>query len=110
MKIAREIIMKHMMHRAHDVTFAYEVDLSLRTVTVRVATIDTALIEWFLKFSLLHCINDEMQNQHAGHAEFANLSSFSIEIVVADKARFSLRLVERDCEPLEPTLVMRLKE
>jgi len=100
--------MKHMMHNTNDVRFAYEADLSLRTVTVRVATIDTGLIEWFLKFSLLHGVNDEMTK--AGKAEFANLSSFQIELIVADKAKFSLKLVERDFEPLEPTLVMKLKE
>jgi hypothetical protein len=108
MKIAHEIIMKHMMHNTNDVRFAYEADLILRTATVRVATIDTALIEWFLKFSLLHGVNDAMTN--AGKAEFANLSSFQIELIVADKAKFSLTLVERDFEPRDPTLVMKLKE
>jgi hypothetical protein len=108
MKIAHEIIMKHSMHRAQDVQFAYEADLSLRTVTVRVDTIDTGLIEWFLKFSLLHGVNDEMTK--VGKAEFANLNSFQIELIVADKAKFNLKLVERDFEPREPTLVMILKD
>lgn len=108
MKIVNEIIMKHMMHNTNDVRFTYEADLILRTVTVRVTTIDTALIEWFLKFSLLHGVNDEMTK--AGKAEFANLSSFQIELIVADKAKFNLKLVERDFEPRDPTLVMKLKE
>lgn len=108
MKMVHEIIMKHMMHNTNDVRFAYEADLILRAITVRVATIDTALIEWFLKFSLLHGVNDEMTK--AGKAEFANLSSFQIELIVADKAKFSLKLVERDFEPRDSTLVMKLKE
>jgi len=108
MKTVNEIIMKHTMHNTNDVRFAYEADLSLRTVIVRVSTIDTALIDWYLRFSLLHGINDEMTK--AGKAEFADLSNFKIELIVADKAKFSLKLVERDFEPRDPTLVMTLKE
>lgn len=108
MKIARKILMKHTMQRARDLEISYEVDLVNRSVNMQVGWIDTALIEWFLKFSLLHMMNEEMTR--IGQAEFANVSSFHIEMAVADKSRFSLQLVQQDFEPRETTLVMRLKE
>lgn len=108
MKIARKITMKHTMQRARDLEISYEVDVVKRSVNMQVEWIDTALIEWFLKFSLLHGINEEMAR--LGKAEFANVSSFQIEMVVADKATFSLQLVQQDFEPHESTLVMKLLE
>lgn len=109
MKIARKIIMKHMSHRTSDLDIAYEFDLLKRTFTMNVDQIDTLLIESFIRFAAVSSVNDELEK--AGKLPLLNnLNGFAIEMIVADKARFSLRLIERDFEPRQPTLVMKLLE
>lgn len=109
MKTARKITIKHMSHGTCDLEIAYEVDLLKRTLTMQVDAIDTLLIESFLRFSAVNAFNEELEK--VGKLPLlTNVNGFAIQMIVADKARFSLRLVERDFEPRQPTLVMRLLE
>lgn len=99
--------MKHMMHNAKDVMVEYEANLISRAVTIRVDTIDTLILERFISLCILDYINAELER--IGKLPLlTNMSGFSIELVVANKVRFNLRLVERDFEPREPTLAMSL--
>lgn len=107
MRIANKILMKHMMHNARDVMVEYEVGLISRKVTIQVDTIDTLILERLISNTLLHYINEELER--IGKLPLlTNMNGFSIELVVANKVRFNLRLVERDFEPREPTLAMSL--
>lgn len=84
--------MKHVMHSALDLPIDYEIDLINRTITMNVDWIDTSLIESFLR-----------------SVEIKNLNGFAIALNVAGSVKFDLQLIERDFEPRESTLVMRLK-
>jgi len=107
MKVANKILMKHMMHNTRDIMVEFEADLISRKVIIHVDTIDTLIIERLLRFTMLSYVNEELER--LGKLPLlSNMSRFSIELVVADKAQFSLRLVERDFEPREPTLAMSL--
>jgi len=107
MKVANKILMKHMMHNTSDVMVEFEADLISRAVTIRVDSIDTLILERLVRFTMLHYVNEELER--VGKLPLlTNMNGFSIELVVASKVRFSLRLVERDFEPCEPTLAMKL--
>lgn len=107
MKVAKKILMKHMMHNAKDVMVEFEADLISRAVTIRVDSIDTLIIERVIRFTMLSYVNEELDR--VGKLPLlTNMTGFSIELVVANKVRFNLRLVERDFEPREPTLAMSL--
>jgi len=106
MKIKDVVQMKHMSSRADDLMIDFEADLLQRVVTLNFEWIDTGLIEWFLQVSVLHLINTEMKK--AGHAEFENLSSFQIELVVDGEAKFK---VEQHTAAFDKTtLVMKLRK
>lgn len=109
MNIKNCIHMKHMMHKARDLPINYEINLIKRTLKMHVDWIDTTLIESFIKSSAVNAVNTELE-QLGKLPLLTNVVGFAIELIVADKVRFSLRLVERDFEPFEPTLVMRLLE
>jgi hypothetical protein len=96
-----------MMHNANDVMVEFEADLISRAVTIRVDSIDTLILERLLRFTMLSYVKEELES--IGKLPLlTNMSRFSIELVVASKVRFNLRLVERDFEPREPTLAMSL--
>lgn len=78
-------------------------------MTLNVDWIDASLIECFLMSSAVNAVNRELES--VGKLPLVTkLTGFAIELNVAGKAKFSLQLVERDFEPNEPTLVMRLLE
>lgn len=108
MKLNETFLMKHQGTRARDLEFAIDVDTDAKIIVLNVDWIDTGLIDWALIFSLLSTINRHLESN--GLPKLDNLSGFQIELVVAGKARFSLRRVERDFEPSQPTLVMHLKD
>lgn len=103
------VYMKHMMHSARDLLIEYEIDLMQRTIVIDVDSIDTLLIESFLKSTAVSAVNRELEKFNKLPL-VKNVNGFSVELVVAKKARFDLALIERDFEPREPTLVMKLKE
>jgi hypothetical protein len=105
MKFKNEILMKHSGHRARDLYIGYEADIATRQILLKVKWIDTGLLEWFLSFGLPHEINSQLDNRDK---KLEKLDSFDIELIVAEQARFSIRRIEREYEPHEPTLVMRL--
>lgn len=108
MKLSEIFLMKHQGTKARDLEFAIDVDIDARTIVLNVDWIDTSLIDWAMVFSLLSTINSSLERN--GLQKLDNLSGFQIELVVAGKARFSLRRVERDFEPSQPTLVMHLRD
>lgn len=103
-----KILMKHTMHQAPDLPIVCEVDLTRRTAKLHVEWADMGLIEWFLKSSLLPLINSDLEAGGIG-AKFDSVAAFQIELVLAGKATFDLRLLERDFEPRQSTLVMHFK-
>ena len=109
MKIKTSIYMKHIMHSARDLLIEYEIDLIKRKIIISVDSIDTLLIESFIKTTAISAVNRELEKFNKLPL-IENLNGFEVELVVAEKAKFSLRLVERDFEPREPTLVMILKD
>lgn len=108
MKFNEIFLMKHQGTKARDLEFAIDVDTDAKTVVLNVEWIDTSLIDWALVFSLLSTINSELESK--GLPKLKSLDGFQIELVVAGKTRFSLRRVDRDFEPSQPTLVMHLKD
>ena len=97
------------MHNARDLPICYEVDLIKRSILINVEWIDTDLIKHFLRFSAVEAINRELEI--AGKLPLiSNVNGFVIKLVVAEKAQFKLKIVERDFEPRELTLVMKIKD
>lgn len=108
MKFNEIFLMKHQGTKARDLEFAIDVDTDAKTVVLNVDWIDTGLIDWTLAFGLLSTINSRLESD--GFPKLKDLNGFEIELVVSGKARFSLRRVDRDFEPSQPTLVMHLKD
>jgi hypothetical protein len=107
MKI-NSIQMKHMMHSAGDLVIDYQIDLINRTMVMNVGWIDTSLIEDFLRFSAVSYINQQL-GKVGKLPLITKLNGFAIELVVAERVRYEPELIERDFEPKQPTLVMKMK-
>lgn len=109
MKIDRKMLMKHTMHRTDDLDIDYEIDLLNRTMIMRVAFIDTLLIERFLSWVAVSEVNIVLES-FGKLPLITNLKNFSIEMIVAGKSSYFIQLIDRGFEPLQTTLVMKLKE
>lgn len=101
-------IIKHMGHRAKDLLVTFVADLQGQRVLLSVEWIDTALLTWTME-SLQQEINRLLERQSVPH-RIKSLDGFKVDLIVKDKARFHIRLVERDFEPRQPTLVMSVVE
>lgn len=107
MLINRKIAMKHMFHKAKDLCVEFEADLISRKIVLSVDWIDTLLIESFITFSALQIVNDELEKVNKLPL-LTSLENFKIVLLVAGSAGFSLHHTQRDFEPRESTLVMKL--
>ena len=107
MKIKNEIIMKHQGHWAHDLLVAFDADTEARKVVLAVEWVDSILLEWFVGIHLLSRLNNALKK--ASQPALKSLHGFEFELLVDGKVRFDLRLIERDFEPRQPTLMMSLK-
>lgn len=104
-----QILMKHTLHGAQDLMIAYTADMVLQELELHVEWVDSGLVEWALKFGLLSEINRELETMHST-CRVESLSHFKVVLTVANKARFTLHLVERDFEPRQTTLVLLYQE
>jgi len=109
MKEVARAYMKHFMHNTRDLLIAYEIDLIKRTIVLNVEWIDTALIEDYLRTVAINAINRKLEEVNKLPLA-TNLKGYTVEVIVDNKIHLDVRLVERDCEPREPTFVMRVKE
>ncbi len=105
MKLSEKFVMKHSGMKARDLEFTADVDIDAKTITLGIDWIDSGLIDWTLKFALVSTINGQLESNGLPKLD---LDDFQIELVVAGKARFSVRRVERDFDD-ESTLVMHFK-
>lgn len=97
--------MKHMLHKARDVKVYFEVNLTLKTVTIHVESIDTLILDQLITEVILENVNEELNGQLP---LLKNLSGFSIQLLFDNKVKFKEERIERDFEPRLPTLVISL--
>jgi hypothetical protein len=109
MKEVARAYMKHMMHNTRDLLIAYEIDLIKRTIVLNIEWIDSLLIHDFLTYTAIRAINRKLVEVNKLPLA-SNIAGYTVELIVDGKVHFDLRLIERDFEPRQPTLVMRVKE
>ena len=101
--------LKHFMHHARDLPIRYETDLIQRRIAIQVDWIDTLLLQRFLTDHLLEEINQQLTKANKLPL-LESLTGFDIALLVGKNGRFELRLMERDFEPREATLIIKPKE
>ena len=109
MKEAACAYMKHFMHKTRDLLIAYEIDLIKRTMVLNVEWIDTLLLEDFLTYTAIRAINRKLEEVNKLPLA-TNIEGYTVELIVDSRVHFDLRLIERDFEPRQLTLVMKVKE
>lgn len=110
MKFNRSTYMKHMFHNAADLPIDYEVDLLAKTVWIKTSFIDTALLQSFIDRVLLQSINDYLETLGTKQ-KVLSITQFSLTLQIEDSTKFalfSIKLVKRDFQPEEPTIVLKL--
>ncbi len=101
--------LKHFLHHARDLPIRYETDLIQRRIAIQVNWIDTLLLQRFLTDHLLEDINQQLTKVNKLPL-LESLTGFEIELLVGQDSRFELKLMERDFEPREATLIIKPKE
>lgn len=106
MRFKKAVLMKHSMHNARDLPIDCEVDLTTSEVWINVDAIDTALLQMFLQKTLPSHIQEHIEVLGTKQP-FQSIANFRVMITIAS-VTFDLKLVKRDFEPAEPTLVFTL--
>jgi hypothetical protein len=106
MRFKRAVTIKHSMHRTRDLTIDYEVDLMTSEIWINVEAIDSLLLQAFLERTLPSNIQEYFQALGTKQT-FKTIDDFNIVLKI-DDVSFDLKLIKRDFEPTDPTLVFKL--
>lgn len=105
MAIQSKIHIKHIFHGAPDQSIGYALYPEKNLLVLKVEQLDSYLVQWFLQKTLPEIVDQSNSLKELGYSS-KDLLDIEIEVILADKIRLSLQLIESDFDFNKTTVLI----